>query len=52
MEDSIANWDLRLAQRRTTLERQYSALEVALGQLQSQSTWLASQLSSLTTNND
>ncbi|WP_183100074.1 flagellar filament capping protein FliD [Nocardioides pelophilus] len=52
LNDSIADWDLRLEQRRTTLERQYSALEVALGQLQSQSTWLASQLSSLTTNND
>jgi len=52
LNDSIAKWDARLEVRRTTLERQYTALEVALGQLQSQSSWLASQLSSLTSNAD
>ncbi len=49
MNGDIAAWDVRLAQRRTNLERQYGALEVALGKLQSQSSWLASQISSLPT---
>lgn len=47
MEDDIADWDVRLEQRRAGLQRQYGALEVALGKLQSQSTWLAGQISSL-----
>ncbi|WP_275693306.1 flagellar filament capping protein FliD [Nocardioides sp. TF02-7] len=51
LNDSIAAWDERLALRRTTLERQYTALEVALNQLQSQSSWLASQLASLDNDN-
>ena len=34
-------------QRRATLEKTYAALEVALGKLQSQSSWLAGQLASL-----
>jgi flagellar hook-associated protein 2 len=46
-EDDIADWDVRLDQRRTTLERQYAQLEVALGQLQSQGNWLAGQLAGL-----
>lgn len=40
-------WDTRLALRRTNLERQYAALETALGSLQNQSSWLAGQLGSL-----
>ncbi|KAA1417717.1 flagellar filament capping protein FliD [Nocardioides humilatus] len=51
LNDNISDWDARLAQRRSTLERQYSALEVTLGQLQSQASWLSSQLSSLSSNN-
>ena len=47
IEDDIADWDFRLAARQTTLQRQYTALETALGQLQSQSSWLAGQISSL-----
>lgn len=47
LNDSIADWDVRLDLRRTSLERQYAALEVALGKLQSQSSWLAGQISSL-----
>jgi flagellar hook-associated protein 2 len=47
MNDDIADWDVRLEQRRTSLERQYGALEVALGKLQSQSSWLAGQITSL-----
>ncbi len=44
---SIADWDDRLELRRKTLERQYTALETALSQLNSQSSWLTSQLDSL-----
>ncbi|WP_182525745.1 flagellar filament capping protein FliD [Nocardioides dongkuii] len=47
LEDSIEDWDNRLALRRSNLERQYTALETALSQMSSQSSWLSSQLSSL-----
>lgn len=47
LNDSIAEWDTRLALRRQTLERQYTALENALLQLQSQSSWLTAQVESL-----
>jgi flagellar hook-associated protein 2 len=47
MNDDIADWDVRLEQRRAGLQRQYGALEVALGKLQNQSSWLAGQISSL-----
>ncbi|MGW6132491.1 flagellar filament capping protein FliD [Cellulomonas sp. NPDC055163] len=47
--DQIANWDIRLASRRAGLQTTYSALEVSLSGLKSQSSWLASQLASLPT---
>ena len=47
LQDDIADWDVRLATRQTTLQRQYTALESALGKLQSQSSWLAGQIASL-----
>ena len=37
----------RLELRRTTLTRQFTALETALSRMNSQSTWLAGQISSL-----
>lgn len=43
----IDDWDIRLAQRRETLTRQFTAMETALSSLKSQSSWLAGQLSSL-----
>jgi flagellar hook-associated protein 2 len=43
----IADWDVRLQQRQESLKRTYSALEVSLSQLKSQSTWLAGQLNGL-----
>ena len=49
LNDQILEWDTRLADRRTTLEKTYSNLEVQLQQLQSQSSWLTSQLSGLST---
>jgi flagellar hook-associated protein 2 len=47
LTDRIAGWDVTLAARQSALQKQYSALEVALGKLKSQSTWLAGQLSQL-----
>lgn len=47
MEDSVEEWDRRLTLRRTALERQFTALETALQQMSSQSTWLAGQLAGL-----
>lgn len=47
LNDDIANWDLRLDKRRDALERQYASLEVALGKMQNQSSWLAGQISGL-----
>jgi flagellar capping protein FliD len=45
----IEVWDLRLAKRKETLTRQFTAMETALSGLKSQSTWLAGQISSLPT---
>jgi flagellar hook-associated protein 2 len=47
LNDQVSAWDTRLELRRTTLERQFSSLEVALGKMQQQSSWLAGQLGSL-----
>lgn len=47
IQDRIAAWDLRLAQRKQTLTRQFSAMETALSSLKNQSSWLAGQISSL-----
>ena len=43
----VEDWDRRLAVRKEGLQRTYSALEVTLSGLNSQSSWLAGQLSSL-----
>ena len=47
MTDRIGDWDLRLASRQEALQKQYANLEVALGKLKDQSTWLSGQLSGL-----
>jgi flagellar capping protein FliD len=47
LQDRIDAWDLRLAKRKETLQRQYTAMETALSSLQNQSTWLAGQINSL-----
>lgn len=49
MQDSIADWDARLALRKDSLTRQFTALETALSRMNSQSSWLSGQLSSLGT---
>ncbi|MFC3743651.1 flagellar filament capping protein FliD [Paractinoplanes deccanensis] len=43
----IENWDIRLAARKSSLQKQYSDLEVSLGKLKEQSNWLAGQLAGL-----
>lgn len=47
LDSQIAGWDNRLTLKEAALKRQFSALETALGQAQTQSSWLASQLSRL-----
>ncbi len=45
----VADWDLRLASRKSSLQRTYSAMEVTLSNLKAQQANLTSQLSGLTT---
>ncbi|MBL7254645.1 flagellar filament capping protein FliD [Paractinoplanes lichenicola] len=47
LNSQISNWDIRLAAKKTALQKQYSDLETSLGKLKNQSTWLAGQLSGL-----
>jgi flagellar hook-associated protein 2 len=49
LDDQISDWDRRLDSREATLKRIYSALEVQMSNLNSQSSYLASQLASLPT---
>ncbi|WIE66532.1 flagellar filament capping protein FliD [Curtobacterium sp. MCLR17_036] len=46
LNTQIDTWSDRLTRRRATLQAQYSALETSLSKLQSQSSWLTSQLAS------
>ncbi|WP_217184130.1 flagellar filament capping protein FliD [Streptomyces sp. AC495_CC817] len=52
LETQVQRWDIRLEQRRATLERTYTQIEVQLSKLQSQSSWLAGQLSGLSPKSD
>ena len=47
---SIADFDTRLAAREARLRTYWTSLEVTLGKLKDQSSWLAGQLGSLTAN--
>ena len=47
LNDQVSAWDIRLESRKTALERQFSNLEVALGKMKQQSSWLAGQLATL-----
>jgi flagellar hook-associated protein 2 len=47
IQTRIEAWDLRLAKRKETLTRQFTAMETALSSLRNQSTWLAGQINSL-----
>ena len=44
---SIQAWDVRLSTRETHLRAVWSQLEVQMGNLQSQSSWLTGQLNAL-----
>jgi flagellar hook-associated protein 2 len=43
----ISDWDGRLALRQTSLQKQFTAMETALGKLKNQSSWLSGQIASL-----
>jgi flagellar hook-associated protein 2 len=47
LQESIADWDTRLAAKKDALTTQFTNLEVALSQLQNQASWLSGQISSL-----
>jgi flagellar hook-associated protein 2 len=47
LKSNISSWDNRLELRERTLQRQYAALEMALGASQSQGQWLAGQIAGL-----
>ncbi|WP_448625353.1 flagellar filament capping protein FliD [Geodermatophilus sp. URMC 64] len=47
IQSQIDAWDLRLQKRQETMTAQFNAMESALASLQSQSTWLTSQINSL-----
>jgi flagellar hook-associated protein 2 len=47
LSNQVDEWDRRLDLRRSSLQATYTALEVALSGMQSQSSWLSGQLSSL-----
>jgi flagellar hook-associated protein 2 len=49
LQAQIDDWDTRLAARQATLTAQFTAMETALSTLKNQSSWLSSQLGSLTT---
>lgn len=47
MKTNIESWDSRLALKERQLQRQYTALETALGKAKSQGAWLSGQLANL-----
>jgi len=47
LNDQVSDWDVRLDLRMAKLQRQFSNLEVAMGKMKSQSSWLAGQLATL-----
>lgn len=51
LADRIASWDDRLAARRAALVKTYTAMEVAMSQMQSTSNFLTQQLAQLNANN-
>jgi flagellar hook-associated protein 2 len=47
LKAEIDNWDKRLELRKTALQKQFTGLEVALGKMKNQSSWLSGQLAGL-----
>ena len=50
LTDRISEFDIRLAQRRESLERKWYGMEQALGQLNSLGSYLTGQLDSINAN--
>lgn len=48
LEDQKEMWDVRLNQKEVALRAQYTAMETAMSQAQSQGSWLSSQITQLT----
>jgi flagellar hook-associated protein 2 len=49
LNTQIDDWNVRLADRQTALQKQFSQLEVALGKMKNQASWLTGQIASLPT---
>jgi len=47
LNNQILKWDDRLSQKRTSLQAVYASLEVQLSNMQSQQSWLTSQINSM-----
>ena len=47
LNDQISDWNVRLAARQTAYQRQFTQLEVALGKMKDQSSWLSGQIAGL-----
>jgi len=47
IQSQIDAWTLRLQKREETMKAQFNALETALASMQSQSSWLTSQINGL-----
>ncbi|HEY0259144.1 MAG TPA: flagellar filament capping protein FliD [Lacisediminihabitans sp.] len=52
LNQQVADWDIRLASRKATLEKTYSSMEVTLSNLKAQQANLTSQLAALTTSTE
>jgi flagellar hook-associated protein 2 len=50
LQQQSADWDTRLALKQQMLETQFTNLETAMSQSQSQSSWLSGQINQLTAN--
>jgi flagellar hook-associated protein 2 len=47
LNDQISDWDVRLSMRQQALQKQFSDMEVSLGQLKDQQSWLTGQIAQL-----
>lgn len=47
LNNQVSEWDMRLELRKTALQKQFSNLEIAMGKMQQQSSWLSGQLAGL-----
>jgi flagellar hook-associated protein 2 len=47
LTNQITEWDARLKVRQDSLQRQFTAMEVSLGKMKDQSSWLAAQIAKL-----